>query len=48
MTQTHDGAVRPAQGAAAAAPVDEPAQPYRIRGPPTPSGSRRPWWGWRR
>ncbi|GGQ31772.1 uncharacterized protein (TIRG00374 family) [Actinomadura coerulea] len=33
MTQTRDGAVRPAQGAAAGAPVDEPAQPYRIRRP---------------
>ncbi|MEU9873289.1 lysylphosphatidylglycerol synthase transmembrane domain-containing protein [Actinomadura sp. NPDC048021] len=32
MTQAHDGAVRPAQGAAGA-PVDEPAQPYRIRRP---------------
>ncbi|MGI5201549.1 hypothetical protein ACQEU6_08215 [Spirillospora sp. CA-108201] len=31
MTQTHDDAVRPVQGAAAGATVDEPAQPYRIR-----------------
>ncbi|WP_240809934.1 lysylphosphatidylglycerol synthase transmembrane domain-containing protein [Actinomadura sp. WMMA1423] len=33
MTQTHDGAVRPAQGAAAGIPVEEPAQPDRIRRP---------------
>ncbi|MGP4025692.1 lysylphosphatidylglycerol synthase transmembrane domain-containing protein [Actinomadura sp. 3N407] len=33
MTQTHDGTVRPRQGAAAGVPVDEPAQPDRIRRP---------------
>lgn len=33
MTQTHDGAVRPRQGATAGVPVDEPAQPDRIRRP---------------
>ncbi|WP_243718182.1 lysylphosphatidylglycerol synthase transmembrane domain-containing protein [Actinomadura sp. 7K534] len=31
MTQTHDKAVRPREGADAGVPVDEPAQPYRIR-----------------
>ncbi|MER6817364.1 lysylphosphatidylglycerol synthase transmembrane domain-containing protein [Spirillospora sp. NPDC000708] len=31
MTQTHGGAVRPATGATAGVPVDEPAQPDRIR-----------------
>ncbi|SFO50068.1 MULTISPECIES: lysylphosphatidylglycerol synthase transmembrane domain-containing protein [Actinomadura] len=33
MTQTRGGAVRPRQGAAAGVPVDEPAQPDRIRRP---------------
>ncbi|MEU8124748.1 lysylphosphatidylglycerol synthase transmembrane domain-containing protein [Spirillospora sp. NPDC049024] len=33
MTQTHDGAVRPAPGASAGVPVEEPAQPDRIRRP---------------
>ena len=31
MTQTHDEAVRPRQGASGGVPVDEPAQPDRIR-----------------
>ncbi|GAA2168762.1 lysylphosphatidylglycerol synthase transmembrane domain-containing protein [Actinomadura napierensis] len=31
MTQTHGGAVRPSTGATAGVPVDEPAQPDRIR-----------------
>ncbi|MEU8803553.1 lysylphosphatidylglycerol synthase transmembrane domain-containing protein [Spirillospora sp. NPDC048819] len=33
MTQTHDDTVRPRQGEAAGVPVDEPAQPDRIRRP---------------
>ncbi|MFG2089584.1 MULTISPECIES: YbhN family protein [unclassified Spirillospora] len=33
MTQTRDGTVRPRQGAASGVPVDEPAQPDRIRRP---------------
>ncbi|MCP9947526.1 hypothetical protein [Actinomadura madurae] len=33
MTQTRGGAVRPRQGAAGGVPVDEPAQPDRIRRP---------------
>lgn len=33
MTQTHDGTVRPRHGATAGVPVDEPAQPDRIRRP---------------
>ncbi|WP_026406113.1 lysylphosphatidylglycerol synthase transmembrane domain-containing protein [Actinomadura rifamycini] len=33
MTRTHDEAVRPRRGASAGVPVDEPAQPDRIRRP---------------